>query len=112
MQSLKRCTLSWPSWLRPSVASGTSLPASWRHTFSNDLLCAAKEEEPKATRESTTTIILIFALHVSALCRATEGIIDTSRLGRDVRYATEIKEIYICWSRPTPHGYREDCPNV
>src|SRR3954451_5426573 len=30
-QSLKRCTLSWPSWLRPSVASGTSLPTITRH---------------------------------------------------------------------------------
>jgi hypothetical protein len=30
-QSLKRCTLSWPSWLRPSVASGSSLPTIARH---------------------------------------------------------------------------------
>jgi len=31
MQSLKRCTFIWPSWLRPSVASGTSLPTIARH---------------------------------------------------------------------------------
>ena len=36
-QSLKRCTLSWPTWLRPSVASGSSGPTIWRHFSASDV---------------------------------------------------------------------------
>jgi hypothetical protein len=59
MQSLKRCTLSWPTWLRPSVASGSSLPTNARHIFANDGLCAAREGVAKAMRESISTIVFI-----------------------------------------------------
>ena len=67
-QSLKRCTLSWPSWLRPSVASGCSLPTNARHSFSNDDLCAAYEGAANAMRENTSRMVLISNLQgVSAL---------------------------------------------
>src|SRR4029079_2433034 len=36
-QSLKRCTLSWPTWLRPSVASGSSGPTILGHFFESDV---------------------------------------------------------------------------
>jgi hypothetical protein len=50
MQSLKHCTLL-THMAFPSVASGSSLPTSSRHIFSNDGLCAAKEGAASAMRE-------------------------------------------------------------
>ena len=58
-QSLKRCTLSCPMWLFPSVPSGSSLPTNARHSFSNDDLCAAYEGAANAMRENTSRMVLI-----------------------------------------------------
>src|SRR6476660_4247155 len=67
-QSLKRCTLSCPMWLFPSVPSGSSLPTNARHSFSNDDLCAAYEGAANAMSENTSRMVLISNLQgVSAL---------------------------------------------
>ena len=67
-QSLKRCTLSCPMWLFPSVPSGSSIPTNARHSFSNDDLCAAYEGAANAMRENTSRMVLISNLQgVSAL---------------------------------------------
>src|SRR5262245_5617992 len=95
MQSLKRCTFIWPSWLRPSVASGTSLPASWRHCFSNEGLLCAAEEVASVMRESTSKIVLIIP---SRLLRSRErdcGHLSFQRSRADVKYVTQTIELIV-----------------
>src|SRR6476661_9925820 len=82
-QSLKRCTLSCPMWLFPSVPSGSSLPTNARHSFSNDDLCAAYEGAANAMRENTSRMVLISNLQgVSALVMsATEAFMPRISIG-------------------------------
>src|SRR2546421_3859821 len=94
MQSLKRCTLSWPIWLFPSVASGSSLPANSRHVFSNDDPCAAREGVANAMRESTSTIVFISLSKFSALAGARCGQLSPQFRTADVRaMAPILKEV-------------------
>jgi hypothetical protein len=66
-QSLKRCTLSCPTWLRSSVASGSSPPTLARHICASDegsglfrlTFCAALHGAAAAIRHKTSTMVLI-----------------------------------------------------
>src|SRR5262249_29246474 len=62
MQSLKRCTCSWPTRLRPPSPSRSSLPTSSWHLFSIDGFCAARAGAARATSANVSTIVLIFCL--------------------------------------------------